>query len=156
MCLGNISKDFTASHMKKTVLNEYIYEFSVDYNIVDTSNFNFHQHLMIKKKWYEIACGIIKKMFMGLLISIVNASNHRKCMGQPTLINLHPNECNREFHFYPFAVKLDKCDGSFNTVNDLCNEIYVPNKTRFKSKRVQHVYRNKWIKNNNKAYIMQI
>ena len=37
---------------------------------------------------------------MGLLISIVNASNHtkwvllsnQKCMTQPTLINLYPNE----------------------------------------------------------------
>ena len=37
---------------------------------------------------------------MELLISIVNASNHtmyvslsnQKCMTQPTLINLHPNE----------------------------------------------------------------
>ena len=37
---------------------------------------------------------------MGLLVSIVNASNHtkcmllsdQKCMIQPTLINSHPNE----------------------------------------------------------------
>ena len=43
--------------------------------------------------------GLIKKMFMELLISIVNGSNHTKCvllsnqicMTQPTLINLHPN-----------------------------------------------------------------
>ena len=44
--------------------------------------------------------GLIKKMFIGLLISTVNASNHakcvllsnQKCMTQSTLINLHPNE----------------------------------------------------------------
>ena len=44
--------------------------------------------------------GIIKKMFIVLLSSITNASNHtkyislsnQKCMIQPTLINLHPNE----------------------------------------------------------------
>ena len=43
---------------------------------------------------------IKKKMFMGLLISIANASDHtkfvllsnEKCMSQPTLINLHPTE----------------------------------------------------------------
>ena len=29
-------------------------------------------------------------------------------MTQPTLINLHPNEYSHEFHFYPFAVKLDR------------------------------------------------
>ena len=37
--------------------------------------------------------GFIKKIFISLLASIVNASNHRKCIfTQPTLINLHPNE----------------------------------------------------------------
>ena len=72
-------------------------------------------------------------MFMGLLISIVNASNHtkcislknQKCMIQSTFINLHPV-------------------GSCNTLNDLSNKVYVPNKRKkFKSKRVQHDNRNK-------------
>ena len=44
--------------------------------------------------------GINKKMFIVLLDSIVNASNHvkyvslinQKCYIQPFLINLHPNE----------------------------------------------------------------
>ena len=39
-------------------------------------------------------------------------------MIQPTLINLHPNECKQEFHYYLFAIKLDKCVGSCNTLND--------------------------------------
>ena len=50
-------------------------------------------------------------------------------MTQPTLTNLHPNEYNQEFHYYPFAVKLDKCIGSCNTPNDLSNKVCVPNKT---------------------------
>ena len=81
--------------------------------------------------------GLIKKMFMGILISIVNASNHTKCMSlsnqkymtQPTLINLHPNEYSQEFRYYPFAVKLDRCVGSYNTPNELPNNVCVPNKT---------------------------
>ena len=80
---------------------------------------------------------LIKKIFIGLLSSIVNASNHTKCiflsngkcMIQPTLINLHPNEYSQEFHYYPFAVKLDRCVGSCNTLNDLSNKACVPNKT---------------------------
>ena len=80
---------------------------------------------------------LTKKMFMGLLISIVNASNHTKCISlsnqkcviQPTFINLHSNECSQEFHYYPFTVKLDKCVGSCNTLNDLSNKVCVPNKT---------------------------
>ena len=52
-------------------------------------------------------------MFIVLLANIVNVSNHtkqvllsnQKCMTQPTLINLHPNEDSQEFQYYPFAVK---------------------------------------------------
>ena len=32
LCLGNISKDWSTDNMKKTGLNGYVYEFSVDYN----------------------------------------------------------------------------------------------------------------------------
>ena len=58
---------------------------------------------------------LMKKTFFELLTGILIASNHAKCvslsnqkrMAQSTLINLHPNEYSREFHYYPFAVKLD-------------------------------------------------
>ena len=81
---------------------------------------------------------IIKKMIFVLLSNIVNGSSHtkcvllsnQKCMIQPTLINLHPNEYSQEFHYYPFAVKLDRCVGSCNTLNDLSNKVCVPNKTK--------------------------
>ena len=80
---------------------------------------------------------LIKRIFMGLLISIVNASNHtngvllsnRKCMIQPTLISLYPNEYSQEFHYYPILVKLDRCVGSCSTLNDLSNKVCFPNKT---------------------------
>ena len=74
---------------------------------------------------------------MGLLVNIVNESNHtksillsnQKCMIQPTFINLHPNEYSQEFHCYSFPVKLDRCTGSCNTLNNLSNKVCVPNKT---------------------------
>ena len=58
---------------------------------------------------------LINKIFIGLLTDLVDGFNHtkcislnnQKCMIQPTLMNLHPNECNQEFHYYPLAVKLD-------------------------------------------------
>ena len=52
-------------------------------------------------------------------------------MIQHTLINLHPNEFHysQEFHYYPFSVKLDKCVGSCNNLNDLYDKVCVPNKT---------------------------
>ena len=55
--------------------------------------------------------------------------SNQTCEIQPTVINLHPNEYSEELHYYPFSVKLDRCVGSWNTLNDLSNKVYVPNKT---------------------------
>ena len=81
--------------------------------------------------------GLIKKIFIGLLTGLVNGSNHtkwvslsnQKCEIQLTFTNLHPNENSQEFCYYPFSVKLDRCDRSCNTINDLFNKACVPNKT---------------------------
>ena len=80
---------------------------------------------------------LIKKIFIGILTGLVNGSNHtkcvslsnQKCMIQPTLIKLHPNEYSQELHYYPFAVKLDRCVGNCNTLNDLSNKACLPNET---------------------------
>ena len=78
----------------------------------------------------------IKKLFIVLFASIVNASNHtncvslsnQKCKIHCTLINLHPHKFSPELYYYPFVVKLDKCAGSCNTLNDLPKKVCVPNK----------------------------
>ena len=77
-------------------------------------------------------------MFIVLLSSIVNASNHTKCVSlsnqkceiQPTLINLNPSEYSQEFRHYPFLVKLDRSLRSYDTLNDKRNKISIPNKTK--------------------------
>ena len=38
ICLGNISKDWSTDNMKKTGLNGYVYEFSVDYRNINPTN----------------------------------------------------------------------------------------------------------------------
>ena len=76
-------------------------------------------------------------MFIGLLTVLVNGYNHTNCVSlsyqnrviQPTLIYLHPNEYSQEFHYYRYAVKLDRCVGRFNALNDLSNKVCVSNKT---------------------------
>ena len=50
--LGNISKDFAANNMKKTGLIGYVYEFSVDYNIIDMGNIIIIYKYLMKK--YDI------------------------------------------------------------------------------------------------------
>ena len=90
----------------------------------------------MKGIWHKVF-RLIKEIFTGLLTGIVSASNHTKCMSgsnqkcmiQGTLINLHKNKYSQEFHCYPFAVKLDRCTGSYYTLNELSNKVCVPNKT---------------------------
>ena len=73
-------------------------------------------------------------MFIGLFTSTVNTSNHiicvffsnLKCMIQTTVINFHPSE------YSPFAIKLDRCVDSYNTLNDLSNKVCVPKKQNIK------------------------
>ena len=48
---------------------------------------------------------------------------------QPALNHLHLDEYSQELHCYPFTVKLDRCVGSCNDLNDLSNKVCVPNKT---------------------------
>ena len=80
--------------------------------------------------------GLIKKKIIGLLSSILNASNHTRCISlsnqkweiQSILIDLDPNEYNQEFQYYLFVIKLDRCVWSCNALNDLSNKVCIPNK----------------------------
>ena len=91
----------------------------------------------MKKIKHKIMFGFIKKIFIVLLTSLVNASSHTIYISlsnqqfriQPTLINLHPNGYSQELHYYSFAVNLNRCVGIFNTLNDLSNKVCVSNET---------------------------
>ena len=49
LCLGNISKDWSADNMKKTGFNGYVYDFSVDYDATDVDDIkDIHKYLMKK------------------------------------------------------------------------------------------------------------
>ena len=96
--------------MRKTGLNGFVYDFAVDYRALDISDItNIHEYL-INMIWNNV--WINEKKFIRLLTSIVSVSYHtkymslgnQKCMIQPTLINLHPNEFSQELNYYPFAV----------------------------------------------------
>ena len=58
------------------------------------------------------------------------------CAIQPPLINLNCNKYPQEWHYYPPAVKLDRCVGSCDTMNDLPNKVCVPNKAEDLNLRV--------------------
>ena len=47
LCLGNISKDFSVDNLKKTRLNGYVYDFSVDYNAIALDDIlDIHKYLI--------------------------------------------------------------------------------------------------------------
>ena len=48
LCLGIVSKDFSASNMKKTGFNGWIYDFSVDYNSIDVEDIKFVECNLIR------------------------------------------------------------------------------------------------------------
>ena len=81
--------------MKKTELNGYVYDFSVDYDIAVDDILDIYKYLM-KKKWYKTMFGFILKMFpvatgsIGLNINALKCdsmSNHG-CKVRPEMINI--------------------------------------------------------------------
>ena len=49
LCSGNISKDWSRDNLKKTGLNRYVYDFSVDYEAISVDNIlDIHNYLMKK------------------------------------------------------------------------------------------------------------
>ena len=49
LCLGSISKDWTVDNMKKTGLNEYIYDFRADYDVIPVDDILDIQKYLMKK-----------------------------------------------------------------------------------------------------------
>ena len=49
ICLGNISRDFSVDNLKKTGLNGYVYDFSVDDDVIaNYERLDIHKYLMKK------------------------------------------------------------------------------------------------------------
>ena len=49
LCLGKISKDWTVDNLKKTGINGYVYDFSVDYDAIAVDVIlDIHNYLMKK------------------------------------------------------------------------------------------------------------
>ena len=93
---------------------------------------------------------------MHLIIQNASLTN-QKCMIQPTLIYLHPNEytITWELNYYPFSVKLYRCVGNCNILNDWRFKEDL-NIRRFEYKLVRHDNRDNWIKNINIQQVLSM
>ena len=57
ICLGNISKDWSVDNMKNTVLNGYVYDFSVDYDAIAVDDIkDIHKYLVRKDNIKCLGC----------------------------------------------------------------------------------------------------
>ena len=63
-CLGNISKDVSVDNMKKTGLNEYVYDFGVDYDAIAVDDIlDIHKYFM-KKHDIKQCLSLLKKCLL--------------------------------------------------------------------------------------------
>ena len=74
--LGNISKDFAVDNMKKTGLNEYVCDFSVDYNIIDVSDFVDIYKYLIKRHNIKQCSNVWNKLLIRYWVLVDNAIMH--------------------------------------------------------------------------------
>ena len=51
---------------------------------------------------------------------------NQKCMRRPKIFDINPNEPL----YYPYSVKINKCSGSCNDINDPFAKLCVPDVTR--------------------------
>ena len=50
LCLGKISKDWSVDNMKKTGINRYVYDFSIDYDAITIDDILDVLNYLIKKE----------------------------------------------------------------------------------------------------------
>ena len=133
-CLGNISKDFSVTNMKKTGLNGYICDFSIDYDAIAAGDIlDIHKYKMF---------GFVKKVFVQQLyfsVVIIKCKTikmcfqiNQECKVRPEMINTNSNKPS----FYPYSVKISKCSSSCNNINDPYAEICIHGVVKNKSQSV--------------------
>ena len=71
---------------------------------------------------------VLATMGLGLLPIKVNSlelisMNNQKCMSGPKIMDINPNEAV----FFPYSIKINKCSGSCNNINDSFAKLCVPN-----------------------------
>ena len=110
LCVGNISKDFSVDDMKKTGLNGYVYNFRVDYDaIVINDILDIHKYVIKKSAFFSNDINVLNVNSLEC-VSI----NNQVCKTRTKIIDVNSNEPV----FYPFSIKVYKCSGGCNNIND--------------------------------------
>ena len=84
-------------------------------------------------------------MFFGCNLSSVNSlkcilMNNQECKIRPEIININSNEPL----FYPYSIKVNKCSGSCNNINDPYSKLCVPELLKTWTPRTNETRQIKW------------
>ena len=122
--LGNISKDFPVRNLKKTGLNGYVYDFSVDFNgIVLNDILDIHKYLMKKHDIKQYLFTATTFFGYNALKSV--SMNNQEGEIKSTIIDCNSNEPL----LYLYSIEVNKCSGSCNNINDPYSKLCVPDET---------------------------
>ena len=120
--------------MKKTGLNRYIYDFNVDSGASDVDDIlEIRNYLMEKMTQYNKMFGFAKQIFISAMMffaynlpslnSLKSISmNNQECKVKPQIVNVNSDEPV----FFPFSIKISKCSGSCNNINNPYANLCVP------------------------------
>ena len=109
--------------MKKTGLNRYIYDFSVNYDAIAVDDIlDIHSYLIKKNEIVQENAWFYEKVlftglaFLPILTGINSLScismNNQECRMRPQIVNVTGDEPV----FFPFSIKTSKCSGSCNNL----------------------------------------
>ena len=120
LCLGNISKDWSTDNMKKTGLTGYVYHFSADYSTVTVDDIkNIHKYLILFKKFFFLGLTVISNITGAFKCILIK---NQQCKVRPKIVDVSSNNPI----FYPFSVKVNRCSGNCNNINNPYARICVP------------------------------
>ena len=132
LCLGNLSSEWTTSESEKTGLYGDTYDFVVDYKSINGVKpiYDMRRYLITK---HNISPYIYKMLLINLAISLFSILKvktlecvsviNEKCISRPEIIDFNKNEPV----FYSLSIKVNKCSGDCNNINDPMAKLCVPN-----------------------------
>ena len=131
MCLGNVSSEFNLIDRKSAGLHGYVYYFSVDYDAIAVDDIlDIHKHLMEKnnivymwrftKKVFAVITTFLNLSYVNCLECV--AMSNQVCRARPKIIDVNANEPV----FYPYNIKVIKCGGSCNNINNPYTKLCAP------------------------------
>ena len=129
--------------MKKTGLNGYVYDLSVYHDAIAADDILYiRKYLMKKMGWYKTV-EFVKQMFASAMMffccNILNV-NSLKCVSlnnqeikvRQEIVNINSTEPM----FYSYSIKINKCSGSCNNINDPYANLCVPDVVKHKCQSI--------------------